>query len=173
MMFKNWDGERWFLFVVAVLIFCGLGGQLYLQSRVSTLEDGWATSAKNLAEIGALADEIYALKEDMRNDEALQVGAYAYIGDMMVSSRIGKKFDVPKPQELKNQAEGYKDMRYSLRRTSGETFSRQQIANFMLYIEGNTMRMKVSKLTLNRAKGGGEDWTVDFTFTERMPLGEG
>jgi len=52
-------------------------------------------------------------------------------------------------------------------------FTRREIAQFLLYVEGNTTRMKVTHVTLDRSQRKGADsesWKPRFTITDRHPL---
>ena len=55
-------------------------------------------------------------------------------------------------------------------------FTRQEIAMFLLYIEGNSARMRVTRirLDLSTRKGAGKDvWKPSLTITDRRPLSTG
>jgi len=168
----RWDFERGMLAFMALLILGGLGFVYWMDGRADELSSRLPTAENQLSEIGAFTDEVYMLEAEKRRDGAVEKGAYAYLEEMMVKSRIGKNFHIPTPS--KREHEGYKDTLYALSPRQGEDFSRYYIGQFMLYVEGNTNRMKVTRLKLNKSsrKGAGEDdWRCDFTITDRTPAG--
>ena len=172
---RDWDFERWVLALMAVLILVGAGFILWQNSERDTLKSRLASSEGQMRELGRLIDEIFALQEDMNADiiASGKVGPYAYIDQQMVDSRIGKKFNIGTPQEDRNPADHYVDTHFPLAPALPDyDFSRNEIANFLLYIEGNTTRMKVTRirLELSTRRGAGSDaWKPQFTLTDRAP----
>ena len=168
---RNWDFERWMLTFMAVLILGGLGFVYWMDSRADELAKRLPSAESQLSQIGAFTDEIYMLEAEKRRDGAVEKGAYAYLEEMMVKGRMGKNFQIPKPSTREHGS--YKDTLYVLSPRQGEDYSRYYIGQFMLYVEGNTNRMKVTRLKLSKSsrKGAGpDDWRCDFTITDRSPI---
>ncbi len=168
----KWDFERWMLAFMALLIVGGLGFVYWMDSRADDLARRLPTAEDQLSDIGAYTDEVYMLEGEKRRDGAVEKGAYAYLEEMEVKSRIGKIFNIPKPSTREH--EEYKDTLYTLSPRQGEDVSRYYIGQFMLYVEGNTNRMKVTRLRLNKSNRNGagpDDWRCDFTITDRTPVG--
>ena len=170
---RDWDFERWVLALMTLLIVCGLGFIFWQHSERDALRASLAASEKQMRDLGTLVGEIQELQLDMAADSiASGTGPYAYIDQQMTDSRIGKKFNILTPQE--DRQKDFVDMRYGLQPAMPDyDFSRNEIANFLLYIEGNTTRMKVTRvrLELSTRRGAGKDaWKPQFTFTDRAPL---
>ncbi|MGQ0552378.1 MAG: hypothetical protein ACT4PU_04085 [Planctomycetota bacterium] len=184
---RSWDFERIVLLLLAVLILAGVGYTLYLNSQEETLQRQLPEAERKLKEMGDLVSEILQLKKEIKEDNIAsgQVGPYQYIEQQAVESRIGKtRFNIAPPTEDKHESDGYMDMRYVLTPASSgaaaqgrNDFTRQEVANFLLYIEGNTTRMKVTRIRLDLAakqaagqKLGDETWKPTITITDRLTI---
>ena len=175
-MFKQWDFERSVLAFMLVLILGGTGYILWQQSVADELKDGLDTAERQLTQIGELAQDVIDLQKEIGKDVIAsgQVGPFAYIERQEVDSRIGKKFNIAPPTPEQRLSEGYEDTRFVLTVALPDyDFTRQEIANFLLYIEGNSARMRVTRirLDLSTRKGAGNDiWKPTLTITDRHPL---
>ena len=183
---RSWDFERIVLLLLAVLILVGIGYTLYLNSQEETLQRQLPEAERKLKELGDLEKEIQDLKKEIKLDNIAsgQVGPYQYIEQQAVESRIGKtRFNIAPPTEDKHESDGYTDMRYVLTPASSgaaqgrNDFTRQEVATFLLYIEGNTTRMKVTRIRLDLAakqaagqKLGDETWKPTITITDRLTI---
>ncbi len=71
-------------------------------------------------------------------------------------------------------SEGFEDTRYTLTPAQADfDFTVQEIAIFLLHIEGNTTRMKATRIKLDlstRKNAGPNMWKPTFTITDRKPL---
>ncbi len=176
------DFEKAVLGFMGVLIVGGIGFIVWENGVAEELRAGLGTAEAQLAEIGELAMEIDELKREMAEDTIAsgKLGNFAYIEKQAVESRIGKtSFNIAPPTNEDHPSEGYRDTRFLLTPAlhgaaqGKDDFTRQEIANFLLYIEGNTTRMKVTRLRLdlsNRAGAGKDAWKPSFTLTDRHPL---
>ena len=174
----KWDVERSVLAGMLLLILVGLGFIWYERRVAAELADGLSGAERQLAQIGALTDEVQALQDEM-NDDAVASGKldpYAYIERQLVTVRIGKNsFNITSPHEDRHENEGYVDMSYPLTQANQgrESFTREEIGMFLLYLEGNTTRMKATRIKLDRyAKAEAEQdaWKVGLTITDRRSI---
>jgi hypothetical protein len=175
-MFSQWDFERSVLAFMLVLILGGGGYILWQRSVADELRTGLGTSERQLTEIGELAQDVIDLQTEMANDVMAsgRLGAFAYIEKQEVDSRIGKKFNIAPPTPEEYPSEGYEDTRFVLSVALPDyDFTRQEIANFLLFIEGNSARMRVTRIRLDLSprKGAGADmWKPTLTITDRHPI---
>jgi hypothetical protein len=177
-MAMKWDVERAVLVGMLLLILGGLGFIWFQRGRAQELASGLSTAEKNLAQIGGLTSELQGLQEEM-NDDILASGKldpYAYIERQLVAVRLGKSsFSIAPPKEDKHESEGYMDTFFSLNQaTQGrDSFTREELGMFLLYIEGNTTRMKATAIRLERADKAAADadaWKARLTITDRKPI---
>lgn len=168
----QWDLEKVVLVVVAAGIVGGLGFMFYERSVTRGLLDKQHTAEEQLARVGERAQQIHALKDEIRRDPVAKgTRAFEYLENQMVESRIGKKFAIDGTRSPKVY-QGYSDTVYGLTpEDSRETFSRSAIGTFLLYIEANTNRMKITRIRLEAAdkKGGVIDsWKPTLEVTDRQ-----
>jgi hypothetical protein len=177
-MFRSGDFERVLLALLVAMILAGAGFILWQRSVADELRSSFGTAERQLTEIGELAEEIIRLQEEMRGDALAseRTGPLPYIEEQMTRSRIGRKFAIAPPLTEAHESDGFEDTRFVLTPAQADyDFSRQDIANFLLHIEGNTTRMKATriKLDLSTRKGAGPDtWKPQFTITDRKPIAE-
>lgn len=174
-MFKQWDFERGVLAFMVVLILSGISFIFWQRSIVSGLRDGLGNAELQLTEIGELVQEISDLQTEIGDDWVAsgRLGPFAYIEKQEVDSKIGKKFNIAPPTPEKYPSEGYEDTRFVLSVAMPDyDFTRYEVANFLLYIEGNSARMRVTRIRLELStKGGAQDrWKPTLTITDRHPL---
>jgi hypothetical protein len=174
-----WDVERAVLAAMLLLVVAGLGFIAWQRSVADELSGALAGAERNLAQIGVLTAEVQALQEEMNADilASGKLEAYAYIERQLTAVRLGKSsFASATPKEDVHAEAGFKDTHYTLNQaTQGrESFTREEIAMFLLYIEGNTTRMKATGIRLERAgKAALEDdaWKARLVITDRAPIG--
>ena len=174
----KWDVERAVLAGMLLLILVGLGFIWYERGVASELADGMSAAERQLAQIGAFTEEVRGLEDEMNRDAVAsgRLDPYAYIERQMVQVRIGKNsFNIASPHEDRHENEGYVDRSFPLTQaTQGrESFTREEIGMFLLYIEGNTTRMKCTRIKLDRyAKAQAEQdaWKVGLTITDRQSI---
>ena len=176
-MFKQWDFERSVLAFMLVLILAGTGYILWQRSVASDLAKGLGTAERQLTQIGELAQDVIDLQEEIGDDVIAsgREGPFAYIELMEKESHIGKKFNIAPPNLEPHPSESYEDTRFELTVVPqmGYDFTRQEIANFLLHIEGNSARMRVTRIRLdlsNRKDAGSDIWKPSLTITDRHPL---
>jgi hypothetical protein len=183
-MLRNLDVERVVLVVMLLLILGGVGFIMYQRSVADELRGALATAERDLSRIGVLTDEVLMLQEELSEDKvASGMAPYAYIEQQMVETRIGKtSFSIANPQEDENRSEGYIDTKFTLTTApqlaaqGRDEFTREDLATFLLWIEGNTRRMKVTNIRLDRSTrsdAAADAWKPRFTIVERRPLGQG
>jgi hypothetical protein len=183
-MLRNLDVERVVLAVMLLLILGGVGFIMYQRSAADELRAGLSGAERYLSQIGVLTDEVLLLQEELAEDRvASGMAPYAYIEQQMVETRIGKtSFSIAPPGEDKNEAKGYIDTRFllttapQLAAQGRDEFTREDLATFLLWIEGNTTRMKVTNIKLDRSTRTGaaaDAWKPRFTITDRRPIGQG
>jgi hypothetical protein len=183
-MLRNLDVERVVLGVMLLLILGGVGFIFYQRSAAEELQKGMSAAERNLSQIGVLTDEVLLLQEELADDRvASGMAPYAYIEQQMVETRIGKtSFSIAPPQEDRNDSKGYIDTRFLLTAAAQlaaqgrDEFTREDLATFLLFIEGKTTRMKVTSIKLDRStrSGAGTDaWKPRFTITDRRPSTQG
>jgi hypothetical protein len=174
-MFRNWDFERVLLALLVTMILACCVFIVWQRSIADDLRQHLGASESQLTEMGQLMDETLSLQEEMLGDALAseKTGPLPYIEEQMTTSRIGKKFSITPSTEPHN-SEGYEDTRFVLTPAQADyDFSRQDIANFLLHIEGNTTRMKATriKLDLSTRKNAPPDvWKPQFTITDRKPI---
>jgi hypothetical protein len=171
----NWNFERGVLAGTAVLVVACLGFTIWMSMKADDLEGRMNRSQSSLAEMGLTATETFSLMDELLKDGvASGEGPYAYLEKQQVESRIGRKFNTG--TQRGDRQEGYHDDYYTLTAAQSEyDFTRQQIATFLLYIEANTARMKVTRIRLdqsNRRDATSDDWKATFTITDRQPVTE-
>jgi hypothetical protein len=172
----DWDVEKVLLVVMALLILGGVGFIFFKQSEIDDMVAAMPTAEEQLARIGMRYREIDQLERDMKNDEiAKGARPVEYFGAMMKGSGIGQVFSIESPRDgSANNYDGYSDSDWELRVKSGKrSFSRQEVATFLIYIESKTNRMKVSRLRLSKdmSKGAAQDdWEPMITVTNREPV---
>jgi hypothetical protein len=174
-MFRNMDFERALLVLLVVMILGCVGFIVWQHSVAEDLRTHMGTAEKQLTQIGELAAEIIRLQGEMRDDSIAsdRTGPLPYIEEQETSSRIGKKFNMPPPATEPHTSEGYEDTRYVLTPAQPDfDFNRADIARFLLQIEGNTTRMKVTRIKLDmstRKNAEADAWKPTFTITDRKP----
>jgi len=175
-MFRNWDFERGVLFLMILLILAGGVFIVWQRSIYEDLSGRIKGSEAQLAQMGDLAKEILELQSDLESDTIAsgKAGAYQYVEDQEVQSKIGKKFNIAPPQKDPHPSESYEDERYVLTTALPDyDFTRQEIGTFLLRLEGNTTRMKVTRIRLDlstRKNAGADAWKPTFTITDRHPM---
>lgn len=175
-MFRNWDFERSVLAVMVVLILTGVGFIFWQRSVAESLSSRLGAAEAKLTRIGERAQQVLDLQAEKADDIVAsgKVGPFAYIEQQMTASRIGKKFNTQPPQPETHAAQGYQDDSYALVVAQADyDFDRRTIANFLLYLEGNTTRMKVTQITLDLSQRRGADkdtWKPRLRVTDRHPL---
>ena len=174
-MLGSWDFERGVLAFMLLLILAGVGFIVWQDTQADALQRKLGTAESQLKQIGELASQVFDLQADLAKDDVAnnKVGPYAYIEQQEVDSRIGKRFNNQQPVTTPHP-EGYEDIAYTLNVAQQDfDFSREAIAKFLLYVEGNTTRMKVTHITLDRSQRRGADadsWKPRFTITDRHPI---
>ena len=172
----KWDFERGVLAFMGVLILGGVGFIFWQDAEASALQKKLGNAEKQLAQIGEVGQQVQLLQKDIANDMVASgtTGPFEYLEKQMVSSKIGKKFNNQTPVVEQHPAEGYVDTKYTMQVAQQDfDFGRDQIANFLLYIEGNTTRMKVTHITLDVSQRKGADrdlWKPRLTITDRQPI---
>lgn len=174
-MFRGWDFERGVLAFMAVLVLAGVGFIFWQQSEASTLQKKLSGAESELTQIGQIADQVLVLQKEIAEDVVAsgKVGPFQYIEQQMVNSKIGKKFNNQTPITDAHPSDGYQDTKFTLQVAQQDfEFDRQEIAHFLLYLEGNTTRMKVTHLTLDLStkKGSQDSWKPRITITDRQPV---
>jgi len=173
-MFRNLDFERALLVLLVVMILGCVGFIFWQRSVADDLRSHMGTAEKQLTQIGELAAEIIRLQGEMREDSIAsdKTGPLPYIEEQETSSRIGRKFSIA-PSTDPHPSEGFEDTRYVLTPAQPDfDFSRQDIARFLLQIEGNTTRMKATRIKLDlstRRNADSDAWKPTFTITDRKP----
>ena len=160
------------------LIIVGLGFIWYERGIAAELADSLPGAERQLAQIGALTDEVKSLQDEMTRDSLAsgKLDAYTYIERQMVEVRIGKNsFNIASPHEDSHANEGYMDVSYPLTQAAQgrEFFTRNEVGMFLLYVEGNTTRMKASRIKLDRyakAQADQDAWKVGLTITDRRSI---
>lgn len=166
----QWDFEKGLLAGTVVLILAALGLKLYWGSQTSELDKRMRTAERQLSEIGMWSREISELERAIANDpRASGTKGFEYLEDQMVQSNIGKKFRINTREGDENAT--YIDTVYEMRPVeTRQTFTREQIGRFLLFVEMNTTRMKVTELRMDLSKGrdaGPETWKPLIEVTDR------
>jgi hypothetical protein len=175
-MFRNWDFERGVLAFMLLLILAGVGFIIWQDAEARALQRRLGSAEEQLTQIGELASQVLDLQRDLADDVVAnnKVGPWAYIEQQAVQSKIGKKFNQQTPVTTPHLDDGYEDVAYTLNVAQQDfDFTRREIANFLLYVEGNTTRMKVTHITLDLSQRRGADkdsWKPRFTITDRHPV---
>jgi hypothetical protein len=179
-MFGKWDVERAVLMGMLLLILAGLVFIVYERNETQTLAAGMSSAEKQLAQIGSITEEVRVLQDEITNDAVAsgKLDSYAYIERQLVETRVGKTaFSIGQPKVDRHENEGYEDTSYPLTQApqSRDSFKREEIGMFLLYIEGNTTRMKATRIKLDRStKAAAEEdaWKAGLTITDRRPIGK-
>jgi hypothetical protein len=175
-MFRSWDFERGVLAFMLLLILSGVVFIVWQDAVADSLQARLGTAESQIKQIGELASQVFDLQRDLADDVVAnnKVGPYAYIEQQEVDSRIGKRFNNQTPVVTPHPSDGYEDIAYTLNVAQQDfDFSRREIAQFLLYVEGNTTRMKVTHVTLDQSQRRGADkdsWKPRFTITDRHPM---
>lgn len=177
-MFAKWDIERSVLAGMLVLILVGLGFIFHERSQAQELASGMSAAERQLAQIGALTEEVRSLQEEMTKDSVAsgKLDPYAYIERQLVETRVGKTAFSFAPQKVdRHENEGYEDTSFQLTQApqGRDSFTREEIGMFLLYIEGNTTRMKATRIKLDRSAKAPADqdaWKAGLTITDRRPI---
>ena len=170
----TWDFEKGLLAFMAILVLGCLGTSLWMRSQTAELEDRQHMSEDQLARIGQRAQDIIRLKDEIRRDPVAKgVRGFEYLESQVVESRIGGKNDFAydgtrQPKEF----DGYMDQVYGVTpQKSKQGFTRDAIGTFLLHIEGNTARMKVTRLKLDAVDKKREvvdSWKPTIEVTDRQ-----
>ena len=177
-MLGRWDVERSVLAGMLLLIVVGLAFIWYERGLADDLRSGLSGAERQLAQIGVITDEVRGLQDEMAKDSVAsgKLDSYAYIEQQQVAVRIGKgSFNINQPHEDKHESEGYMDTSYPLTQPAQgrDSFTREEVGMFLLYIEGNTTRMKATRIKLDRstkAQPTEDAWKVSLTITDRRPI---
>lgn len=173
----QWDFERGVLAFMLLLILAGVGFIFWQDADAAALQQRLGPAEAQLSQVGELAQEVLDLQEEMGDDVVAsgKVGPFAYFDQQMTASKIGKKFNIQQPTTDKYEDQGYQDDHYTLTVAQNDIdFDRKAIARFLLHLEGNTTRMKVTQLTLDQSQRRGADkdsWKPRIRVTDRQPLG--
>lgn len=167
----QWDFEKGLLVFMAVLVLGAAGVSFWKRAEAQELVSRQRASEEKLANIGRRAEQIGVLKEEIRRDPVAKgVRAFTYLEQQMIDSRIGKKFQVDggrQPREF----DGYTDHMYALSSKERGGFSREAICKFLLFVEGNTSRMKVTRIKLDAAEKKTsvvQEWRPTIEVTDRQ-----
>ena len=177
-MFRNWDFERALLVLLVAMIIGCVGFIVWQRSVAEDLRTHMPTAERQLTQIGELAAEIIRLQGDMREDALAsdKTGPLPYIEEQETTSRIGKKFTISNTSDV-HTSEGFEDTRYVLTPAQADyDTTLQDIANFLLHVEGNTTRMKATRIKLDlstRRNAPSNVWKPTFTITDRKPIVKG
>lgn len=177
-MFASWDIERSVLVSMLVLILAGLGFIAFERSKADELRAGLSGAERQLAKIGVRTDEVRSLQDEMTQDAVAsgKLSAYAYIERQLVETRVGKtSFSFAPPKVDRHENDGYEDTSYQLTQAQQgrDSFTREEIGMFLLYVEGNTTRMKATRIKLdrsNKAAAEQDAWKAGVTITDRRPI---
>jgi len=175
-MFSQWDFERGVLAFMVVLILAGVGFIFWQEAAASELQKRLGPAEAQLTQIGELAQEVLDLQEEMGDDAVAsgKLGPFAYFDQQMTASQIGKKFNIQQPTTEGREEQGYADDHYMLTVAQNDyDFDRRRIGRFLLHLEGNTTRMKVTQVTLDLSTRRGADkdsWKPRIRVTDRRPL---
>lgn len=171
----NWDVEKGLLAFMLVIIL-GMVGVIFWQRSIhAELLDGMPGAERQLADVGRRYQENHILDKELADDSvAMGTKPIEYLYTQMTKSGIGKnsfKLDSPKNP---TSYDGYVDEDLELKPSTGvKSFSREAIARFLLFVEANTSRMKVTKLRLTMDRGGAtpdDHWQPIITVTDRRAL---
>ncbi len=175
-MFRSWDFERGVLAFMLILILAGTGFIVWQDHLADSLQGRLGVAESQLKQIGELATQVFDLQRELADDVLAneKLGPYAYIEQQEVDSRIGKRFNNQTPVTTPHPSDGYEDVAYTLNVAQQDfDFDRREIAQFLLYVEGNTTRMKVTHITLDLSQRRGavkDSWKPRFTITDRHPI---
>lgn len=177
-MLGKWDVERAVLAGMLLLILVGLGFIWFERGEAQELSSGMSAAERQLAQIGVLYEEVRGLQDEMTKDSVAsgKLDSYAYIERQLVETRVGKtSFNIAPPKDDRHEAEGFEDKIFQLSpaQQGRESFTREEIGMFLLYVEGNTTRMKATRIRLDRSpKASLEDdaWKANLTITDRRPI---
>jgi len=166
----NWDFEKGLLVAMLALVLAGLGIIFWQRSATEDLVRQMRSSEDKLAWIGKRTQQIDALTQAIYNDPVAKGTRHLeYLEEQMVKSQIGKLFRVT-PQKAV-EYDGYVDTPIEMQPRDSQTyFDRGRLGSFLLYIERNTSRIKVTRLRLNTPDAAGKDnWKPLIIVTERKP----
>jgi len=176
-MFGKWDVERSVLAGMVLLILVGLGFIWYERGVAAELSDGMPAAERQLSQVGVLTEEVRGLQDEMTKDAVAsgKLDSYAYIERQLVETRVGKtSFSIAPPKVDQHKNEGYEDTSYQLTQAPGrDSLTREEVGMFLLYIEGNTTRMKATRIKLDRSPKAAADadaWKAGLTVTDRRPI---
>lgn len=171
-----WDFEKGLLAAMLVLILAALGLRWMWTNETEDLTRRMGRAEDQLAEIGMWSREIDELRRAIENDpRASGTQGFEYLENMMVESRIGKKFRISLRDGDENAV--FRDTIYEMRpKENRETFTREEIARFLLFVELKTTRMKVTELRLDLSRGreaGPNAFKPLMEVTDRASVGAG
>lgn len=169
----QWDFEKGLLAAMALLILTGLGFTWYWNNDLDRLERSMPAAERQLADIGRWTFEVEDLDRVIADEPFAQgIKGFEYLEKQMVASQIGKKFRI----DVRNgdTTEVYTDQIYAIRpKETRESFTRRQVATFLIFIEHQTQRMTVTKLRLDPATGrdaAGDEWKPIIEVTDRSAV---
>lgn len=168
----EWDFEKGLLTAMVVLILAGVGVIVWQRSTTEELVRELRSSEDKLAWIGKRTQEIDGLTQAIFNDPVAKGTRHLeYLEEQMVKSQIGKLFRVTPQKSVEH--DGYIDTPIEMQPRDSQTyFDRGRLGSFLLYIERNTSRIKVTRLRLNTPDAAGKDnWKPLIIVTERKPSG--
>lgn len=167
-----WDFEKALLaFMLAITL--AMGGVIYsYRTTYSELIGRMPVAERQLAAVGKRFKENYILSQELSNDSvAMGARPVSYLSTQMTKSNIGKgSFKIGSSKKAIRK-EGYEDEDLELKPAAGiKSFSREALARFLLFVEANTNRMKVTqlRLTLDSSRSAEEDyWQPIIIVTDR------
>jgi len=167
-----WDFEK-ALLAFMLVITLAMGGVIYFYRTTYTeLVARMPVAERQLAEVGKRYKENYILSQELSNDSvAMGTRPVSYLTTQMTKSNIGKSSFRISPSKKATRKEGYEDEDLELKPASGiKSFSREAIARFLLFVEANTNRMKVTqlRLTMDSNRSAEDDyWQPIIIVTDR------
>lgn len=168
----QWDVEKGLLAFMLMLIL-GMVGVIFWQNSIhDELMGRMPAAERQLAEVGLKYRENHNLSMDLAKDSVAKgTNPNTYLFAQMTKSGIGKNsFKMDKPKNAAKHG-GYEDEEFELKPAVGvKSFSREAIARFLLFVEKDTTRMRVTKLKLTMDQGNStpdDYWQPVITVTDR------
>jgi hypothetical protein len=169
-----WDIEKVLLSFMLVITL-GMVGVIFWQKSVhAELVRRMPIAEQQLADVGKRYQQNHILTLELNNDSvAMGTRPIKYLSTQMTKSNIGKGSFKIGSSKSPTQKDGYEDEDMELKPAPGiKSFSREAIARFLLFVEANTNRMKITglRLTMDQGRSVEDDyWQPIITVTDRRP----
>lgn len=180
------DPVKAMIWSLLLLSGAGVASHLYLEKRIDQSQKDVKRALQTLAEISQAKEDIDVLSREMESDiyitNRAQNRLNSFFAEVARQAKMARGPSVQKPRDdTPRRAQGYRDESYELywekTREGPITFTREQAAAFMWWLEDRTSLLKVTDISLETKPTQDGEWTdlweLRLWVTERRPTNLG